>query len=70
MLRWVVGLSEAQREAIADKLLDLANIAAGGMILGQFLAERPFSPWLAVFGFAWWLFLVVNALALMRGGKS
>jgi hypothetical protein len=39
-----------QRTLIADKLFDAANVAAGGMVFGQFLAERPFSTDLAIFG--------------------
>jgi hypothetical protein len=65
----MLGLTEAQRAAAADKLLDLANIAAGGMIFGQFLGDQPFSPGVAAFGLAWWLFLVANALALIREPK-
>ena len=69
MLRWPGRLTETQRVLLADKVLDLANIAAGGMIFGQFLADGPFSVSLAVWGLAWWLLLVANAMRLFRGPK-
>ncbi len=52
------------REVLADKLLDAGNIAAGAMLFGQFVADRPFSPGLATLGTAIWLFLVVCAIVI------
>jgi hypothetical protein len=52
----------------ADKLFDAGNVAAGGMVFGQFLADRPFSIALAVTGLAIWLtFFVVS---VMLEGRS
>jgi hypothetical protein len=46
MLDW----NPRQRALIADKLFDAGNIAAGGMLFGQFVSDRPFSFALAVVG--------------------
>ena len=37
---------------MADKLFDAGNVAAGGLLFGQFLSERPFSLVLAFSGLA------------------
>jgi len=48
MLDW----NAKQRALVADKLFDFGNVAAGAMIFGQFVADRPFSVLLGVTGFA------------------
>ena len=50
----MVELHGAQRALLADKLLDVGNVAAGAMVFGQFLSDRPFSAWLAAMGFVVW----------------
>ncbi len=60
MLRW----SPEQRALLAETLRDIANIAAGAMVFGQFLGERAFSPWIALVGVAMWICLVVFALSV------
>jgi hypothetical protein len=49
---------------LMDKLPDAANVALGGMVFGQVLGERPFSPSLAAVGVAAWLVLLGWALLL------
>jgi hypothetical protein len=59
----VLDLNPRQRTLAADKLFDAGNVAAGGMIFGQFLADRPFSVLLAVTGLGIWLtFFIVSVL--------
>ncbi len=59
----VLDLSSRQRALVADKLFDAGNVAVGGMLFGQFLADRPFSVLLAVTGLAIWLtFFIVSVL--------
>jgi hypothetical protein len=59
----VLDLNSRQRALAADKLFDAGNVAAGGMIFGQFLADRPFSVLLAVTGLAIWIaFFIVSVL--------
>ena len=60
MRRW----SPEQRALLAETLRDIANIAAGAMVFGQFLGERAFSPWIALVGVAMWNCLVVFALSV------
>lgn len=43
-------LDEKKKELLANKLLDLANIAAGALIFGQFLSESPVNKVLFVIG--------------------
>ena len=63
-------LSSEQRALLAETLRDIANIAAGAMVFGQFLADHAFSPWLAVGGVAIWIVFVANAIAFARDKKS
>jgi len=49
---------------LMDKLPDAANLALGGMVFGQFLGDRPFSPWLAAIGIGAWLALLGWAFRL------
>ena len=60
MLRW----TQEQRALLAETFRDIANIAAGAMVFGQFLGERAFSPALALLGVAVWACLVLFALAV------
>lgn len=39
----MLRLKPRQREAVIEKLPDLANIIAGALIFGQFVAGQPFS---------------------------
>ena len=49
---------------LSDKLADAANLALGGMVFGQFLADRPFSTVIAADGMASWVLLLGWALLL------
>jgi len=66
----MVGLSREQRQMLQDKLPDVANLVLGALAFGQFLSDRPFSPWWAAAGFAGWLALIGSALWLGRGGRT
>lgn len=63
-------LNRRQRTLLADKLIDVSNVAAGALIFGQFLGDRPFSLWLAISGSAVWLFLIACGVALEGGTES
>jgi hypothetical protein len=43
-------LNQEQRELLADKLLDAANLAVGGMVFAQFVTGEPFSLLVAPVG--------------------
>jgi hypothetical protein len=63
-------LNQGQRELLADKLLDAANLAAGGLLFGQFLTGIPFSIPVALLGLVCWWLLVWCAVLLTRGTTS
>ncbi len=35
-----VRLNDSQKDLLSDKLLDLANLSAGAMVIGQILSEK------------------------------
>lgn len=55
-------LQREQHLLLAETLRDIANVAAGAMVFGQLIADRPFSPWLALRGAALWVGLVIIAV--------
>jgi len=60
----MLDFNRRQRALAADKLLDVGNVAVGGMVFGQFLADRPFSIALAIVGLSVWVTLFVLSVAL------
>ena len=66
----MVELTNGQRALLADKLPDVANIAAGALVFGQFLSDRTFSLPLAAAGVALWAFLFGCAAVLARKDPS
>ena len=61
----MVELGPRQRVLLAETSRDVANIAAGAMIFGQFLGEHAFSPLVAVGGVVLWIFFVIFAVSLI-----
>lgn len=59
----MLELHRNQRDILADRLPDAANVAAGALVFGQFLGERDFSPLLTACGLALWVFFVASAVA-------
>jgi predicted RND superfamily exporter protein len=45
----------------------LANFAAGSLLFGQFLSERPYSPAVALIGLATWIVLFGAAFFFAAG---
>jgi hypothetical protein len=62
-------LNRGQRELLADKLLDAANLAVGGSVFAQFVTGGPFSLPVALFGIALWL-LLSGVAVMLTGGKT
>jgi hypothetical protein len=60
----MLRLNASQRSLLADKLGDVANLAAGALVLGQFVGGVPSSVPLAGAGIAAWLVLIGVAVAL------
>lgn len=60
----MVRLEKEQRTLFAETLTDIANIAAGAMVFGQFLGSQTFSFRMAIFGIGVWVALVAFAIVL------
>lgn len=54
---------------IVEKLPDLANLAAGVLVLGQFVGDEPTSISLLLAGVAIWI-TIAGVTRLIAGGKS
>jgi hypothetical protein len=64
----MLRLKRAQRATLADKLPDLANLAAGALVFSQFLTEH-FSVPEALAGVAIWGALMAWAIRFAGGVK-
>jgi len=64
----MLRLNKAQRELLADKMGDAANLAGGAWLFGQILSDRGFSILLALAGVGVWLALVTLAAFLRSEG--
>lgn len=63
-------LQREQRRLLAETLRDIANVAAGAMVFGQFLAGQGFSPRVALLGLTVWACLVTLSLWLMKRKRA
>jgi hypothetical protein len=59
------SIGPPQRVLLAETSRDIANIAAGAMVFGQFLGERPFSRSIALTGVVVWICLVIFSVSLI-----
>lgn len=66
----MILLTQGQRELLADKLPDAANLAVGALFFGQFLSSQPFSVALALAGIGAWFVLFIWAVVLARRKSS
>ena len=46
-----------RRELLAEKLLDLANLAVAAMMFGQFVSGQPFRIGVGIIGVSLWVLL-------------
>lgn len=58
----MLRLTQQQRAVVLDKLPDVANVAVGALVFGQFLGQGPYSLYLAAAGIATWSALMIMAL--------
>jgi len=65
----MLRLGERQREVLIEKWPDLANLAMGGLVFGQFLSDEPFSLSVAIGGFAIWIVVMLFVLTLAGGPR-
>jgi hypothetical protein len=60
----MLGLTRRRRELIAEKLADLANLAAAALVFGQALGAQGFSLPVAALGLAIWAACIATAWVL------
>jgi hypothetical protein len=58
----MLRLKSRRREVLSETFRELANLAAGAMVLGQFVGERPLSVGIVLVGALAWFTLVGLAL--------
>jgi hypothetical protein len=65
----MLRLRREQRTLPAETLRDIANVAAGAMIFGQFLSDATYSTSVAFGGIVLWVVFVVCAILLASEGQ-
>jgi len=60
----MVRLRKRQRAMLVEKIPDLANLAAAGLIFGQFVSGQRFSLAVALVGVITWSGMIVWALII------
>ena len=63
-------LKGKQRAMLVDKLPDVANLALGALVFGQFLRDDPYSLEVATVGVAIWAVVMAGAAILAGGAES
>jgi hypothetical protein len=62
----MLEFGSSRRAVLSETFRELANLAGGAMVLGQFVSERPLSVGIVLVGVLAWLTLV--GLALLYAG--
>jgi hypothetical protein len=62
----MLELNREQRRILTDKLPDVANIAAGALVFGQFFSVQAFSAIGAAAGLSLWVTFLALALFFAR----
>jgi len=62
----MLRLNARQRVALGETFREFANLAAGALVLGQFLGSQPRSWWLMVAGVSVWLGMTGFGLLLLK----
>ena len=60
----MLRLKARRRGVLVETLRELANLAAGALVLGQFVGQQPLSVWVVLGGIALWVVLVGWAVLL------
>jgi hypothetical protein len=60
----MVEINKEQKKLYAEKILDLANIAVGALVFGQFVSDKPFSLLKAIIGIIALFLLYMISFAL------
>lgn len=62
-------LNQKQRETFAEKILDIANIAVGALIFGQFVAGTKFNYYITILAVAIFVICFVISYILLKEKK-
>jgi hypothetical protein len=62
----MIRLRKRQRAMLVEKIPDLANLAAAGLIFGQFVSGQQFSLAIAVAGVVTWAGMIGWTLIIAR----
>ena len=63
-------LKGKQRAMLLDKVPDIANLAIGALVFGQFLSDSMYSVELAAVGLTIWALLMTFAAIVAGGAES
>ena len=66
----MLRLRKTQRAILVEKIPDLANLAAAGLIFGQFVSGQRFSIAIAVVGVLTWAGMIVWTLIIARDEET
>ena len=66
----MLRLTARQRTVLLEKVPDVANLAIGALLFGQFVGSQPFSPWSALTGFVIWIVLMAMTLSIAREDRQ
>ena len=66
----MIELNGRQRTVLINTLPQTANVAAGGLLFGQFVGSRQFSMVLALVGLVAWAALIGWSMFLARRNQS
>jgi hypothetical protein len=64
----MIRLKQVQRSLLAEKVADVANVAAGALIFGQALSGTAFSVKLAIVGIGAWFAMTAAAVIVVGSG--
>lgn len=62
-------LTDGQKKLYGDKLIDLAHLIFGGMVIGQFITDRPIDPLPMSLGALTSLSLYISSYTLTKNQK-
>ena len=66
----MLRLTPARQKVLVAHLPELANVAAGSLLFGQFLSDRPYSVGLALLGVAAWFALMGIVFLFADAGRE
>ena len=66
----MIRLTNPRRRVLIAHLPELANVAVGSLLFGQFLSDRPYSLALAAVGIASWSVLIVVVFVIAEGEQT